>query len=144
MPLVESGELCSRGKRMAHKGLWAVAAAVGLLALGCPPNAALCTNGLQPCGQVNCVNADIDPNNCGGCGLACSAHELCQAAVCVCQPGATSCSGYCVLLDVDPKNCGTCGHACDAGDVCEEGSCHPAATLSSSEETGSAVPSPVC
>jgi hypothetical protein len=112
---------------MVRKGLWWVAAfEIGLLGVGCQNNAALCPSGLSPCGQLSCVDTTTNALDCGGCGLACAANELCQDSLCVCQPGATSCSGYCVLTDSDPKHCGACGHACDDADVCQQGTCQPA------------------
>jgi len=34
------------------------------------------------CGGPSCVNYQVDPANCGGCGNACSASQTCVAGVC--------------------------------------------------------------
>jgi hypothetical protein len=43
--------------------------------VNCAPNQTQC-NG-------TCVNTNIDKNNCGGCGIACTAAQVCQNGTCV-------------------------------------------------------------
>jgi hypothetical protein len=88
-----------------------------LFALGCP-------SGRTACGQ-NCVDEHTDFANCGSCGHACAANQVCQAGVCTsaCAGSLTACSGNCVNTATDPNDCGTCGHACAASQVCVAGVC---------------------
>jgi len=102
----------------------------------------------QICCGSRCVDTGSDPSNCGGCGIACGAGEICQAAifnpaqgtcvptscqaqsndaVCVLDAGQGNCcaDAGCTDLLTDPSNCGLCGQSCptDAGFVCSNGSC---------------------
>lgn len=85
-----------------------------------------CQAGLTNCSGV-CTNLDTDENNCGGCGQACGAGELCVGGACSlsCQAGLTSCGGVCRDLNTDPNNCGACGAACGAEQSCSAGLCVP-------------------
>jgi hypothetical protein len=77
------------------------------------------------CGGVLCGSACRDLNgdhaNCGSCGNACSADQVCTGGTCVVC--GTVCSGVCADLMHDYDNCGKCGNACLNGDVCSSGSC---------------------
>lgn len=63
-----------------------------------------CSEGRTCCGTV-CVNANNDPKNCGACGTACSAAQLCEAGTCqtppcsvdggACSSGALCCGSQC-------------------------------------------------
>jgi hypothetical protein len=55
-----------------------------------------------------CVDVASDPKNCGGCGIACGATQVCSQGQCTstCATGLTSCSGACVDLTSDPQDCG--------------------------------------
>jgi hypothetical protein len=67
-----------------------------------------------------------DPNNCGACGMACSAEQVCASGSCASGCGdasLTACSGSCVNLQSDAANCGQCGAACEPGNECQGGSC---------------------
>jgi hypothetical protein len=106
-----------------------------------------CPEGQVDCGEV-CVDVQIDPANCGGCGLVCAAGETCQSGECVATPteapapepapdpelaaepapatcadqGLTDCAGVCVDPQTDPNNCGVCGTVCASGQ-CAGGLC---------------------
>lgn len=79
---------------------------------------------MQNCGGV-CRDVASDSLNCGACGNACSAGEVCSAGVCTptCGAGLVNCSGVCRDLGTDRLNCGACGRTCAAGQVCSGGSC---------------------
>ncbi|MFL5319880.1 MAG: MXAN_6577-like cysteine-rich protein [Myxococcaceae bacterium] len=99
-------------------GVVVLAAGMGALFAGCPPQGVVCQPGTNACGD-GCADFTSDRRNCGGCGLACQTSEQCQDSQCVCSEGATKCGGKCVVLATDPQNCGACGTACAEGDVCE-------------------------
>lgn len=58
------------------------------------------------------TDTTYDSANCGGCGNACNAGEVCWQGVCGCPPGYAQCGLGCVQLDGDPTNCGACGQKC--------------------------------
>lgn len=82
--------------------------------------------GLMRC-QDSCVDTDVDPENCGGCGELVGLNQICVAGQPQCAAGYDDC-------DDDPKDCETntqtdslhcsaCGAACKAGAICDAGSC---------------------
>ncbi|MEO9234664.1 MAG: hypothetical protein ABI421_15080 [Polyangiaceae bacterium] len=84
-----------------------------------------CAAGTLPCGG-SCVPEDA--LNCGSCGVACSAAQVCSGHACSagCTDGTTLCNGKCVDTQTDNKNCGQCGGPEDAGvacTVCVQGQC---------------------
>jgi hypothetical protein len=85
-----------------------------------------CAEGLSYCNGV-CIDRLTDPANCGVCGNACAAGQICFAGQCAtdhrCDAGLTNCSDVCVDLLIDPANCGVCGHVCAAGEICFGGQC---------------------
>lgn len=113
------------------------------------------SEGLMQCGD-QCVNIRVDSNNCGECGNACAAGEVCRGGSCVDSPcqrdcndnnpctndfcvrgqcvnepkvcaDGTCCPGSgCVDLSNDPNNCGECGKICTTGS-CIGGKCCPVA-----------------
>jgi hypothetical protein len=76
-----------------------------------------------------CANTATDNANCGTCGNACGAGQVCTSGDCSLTCGAlTKCSPstgapYCANTDTDSANCGTCGNACGTGQVCQSGVC---------------------
>jgi len=86
---------------------------------GCPAYHKFC-NG-------TCVNVAASADNCGDCGVTCTAPEVCSAGQCkdTCLTGLSPCNGTCVNLDTDSDNCGNCGFPCPDGEGCVNGSCTP-------------------
>ncbi|MFO0606731.1 MAG: fibrinogen-like YCDxxxxGGGW domain-containing protein [Polyangiales bacterium] len=92
-----------------------------------------CTTGFGNCdgsAANGCeANTNTDNRNCGGCGRACAAGQVCAAGACTtsCGSGTTDCSGACVNTQTDPRNCGACGRACAlpnvATNACSAGAC---------------------
>ena len=96
----------------------------------CPSGFTRCTvkRGRKKRKKSFCVDAQNDPANCGGCGLACAAGRPCQGGSCACPSGQEFCGGACVDIDTDSANCGSCGNVCDGGNdcntaVCNQGTC---------------------
>ena len=87
------------------------ALALVLLLVACTKGAAdpgtICPAGLTACGTT-CLDVSADPMNCGGCGIPCSAGQLCQSGACQCVSG-TLCNGSCVAPDAG--DCGSSGAA---------------------------------
>lgn len=91
---------------------------------------ALCGPGTTQCG-ARCVDVNVDPANCGACGKACPAGQVCSNGTCslTCTGGTTKCGDVCVDTKSDPKNCGGCGGGdgsatvCGVGLVCNMGKC---------------------
>src|SRR5688500_16533470 len=89
---------------------------------GCPDTGVVCRAGTSRCGN-GCADFTSDSRNCGGCGQACAASQVCVNSACACRPGTSECKGLCVVYDSDPKNCGGCGEACDPGQFCNQRTC---------------------
>ena len=87
-----------------------------------------CGEGLTECSDA-CVDLASDHENCGVCGHACEAAEVCYDGDCSveCPSGLSSCSGGCTDVDEDPLNCGVCGRMCPDGEhadaACLSGVC---------------------
>ena len=85
-----------------------------------------CPTGYTLCGDV-CFDLASNANNCGACGNACPAGQLCSGGQCTaaatCQAPLVLCGEVCVDTSTDPSNCGSCGAACAAGQVCSMGTC---------------------
>lgn len=83
-----------------------------------------CPSGTTCCGGA-CVNLHNDAANCGACGHACGANQLCAGGICFspCTAPQTLCAGGCTNLLTDSANCGACGNACPPGAACVNGKC---------------------
>jgi hypothetical protein len=77
----------------------------------------VCPVGEVDCGG-SCVSLLSDEANCGACGSACGALEVCSAGSCGCEPGVAVCGGACTDLARDPQHCGACETACGATAYC--------------------------
>ena len=86
------------------------------------PGYKICPAGMTGCNGV-CVNANTDPQNCGGCGTVCPATATCTAGQCLCPGGVPTCRGGCMNYKTDTSNCGGCGNVCPAGTSCTNGGC---------------------
>ncbi|MBX3186535.1 MAG: hypothetical protein KF819_05955 [Labilithrix sp.] len=60
------------------------------------------------------VDTGSDPANCGGCGLACEAGEICWRGACGCPAGFTRCGTECKNTSSDNESCGGCNATCVA------------------------------
>ena len=91
-------------------------------------DATTCSQGTLACGAT-CVDPQLNPKNCGSCGNACGATEVCASGQCrsTCLASQSKCDtdagAYCANLQSDNANCGTCGQACGVGQVCASGKC---------------------
>jgi len=103
----------------------------------------ICAGGFADCNgnrQIDGCETSVatDPNNCGGCGIVCSANHMasvtCGAGFCngICAAGYADCNsnrqvdGCETGLLSDPNNCGACGHVCSGGTLnCSSGTCVP-------------------
>lgn len=84
-----------------------------------------CGAGLTSCG-AECVDTASDVRNCGSCGNACAAGEVCSGSICLsggCPGGTTDCSGSCIDTETSAAHCGGCGLACPSGSSCVAGEC---------------------
>jgi hypothetical protein len=68
----------------------------------CTAGACVCPAGRTECASV-CVNTQSDPQNCGGCGVACGPAEACVSGSCM---GGTIVGGSCT----DDSQCGANGY----------------------------------
>ncbi len=91
----------------------------------CYSAAEACPSGTTDCGDDICSVLSLDPLNCGACGKACPANQVCNDGACgvpCAFPADQRCGGECVDFD-DPRHCGACGNACAAGQRCFVGEC---------------------
>ncbi|UJR84356.1 MXAN_6577-like cysteine-rich protein [Sandaracinus amylolyticus] len=92
---------------------------------GALDGSASCTGGATSCGG-QCVDLASDFSNCGACGNACNADEVCSGSRCLtggCPSGTTSCGGSCVDTERSATHCGECGNTCVGGSSCMAGEC---------------------
>ena len=108
-------------RRRVIKGLGGgLVAGVVALVSGGGTEAAACQRPKTRCGKgrnAQCIDTSTDPNNCGGCGIACFG-DTCRSATCS--------GGTCQYT---PQNegsgCFTAGGAGGEGGVCTAGTCVP-------------------
>ena len=76
------------------------------------------------CGDT-CVDTLSAHDNCGMCGHACGAAEVCGNGTCgaSCPGNQTECNNVCSDTTTDAMNCGGCGMACSANNVCVDSQC---------------------
>ncbi|MEZ4400119.1 MAG: hypothetical protein R3B06_08880 [Kofleriaceae bacterium] len=95
----------------------------------------------EPCIHLvcadTCVDAMVDPANCGACGRTCSAAQTCVAGQCTgtapCMPPSQTCGDACVDTQTSTAHCGACDVACSADGACVAGACaEPLAVLQTS------------
>ncbi|MFO0609192.1 MAG: hypothetical protein U0324_38870 [Polyangiales bacterium] len=92
-----------------------------------------CNAGSADCDRAAANGCEVDTQsdraNCGACGRACAAGEVCSRGVCTstCGAGETNCAGSCANLNTSEANCGACGRACanpaNASASCAAGRC---------------------
>ncbi len=82
------------------------------------------------CG-TSCVDLSSDPKNCGACGKACVAPEMCVAGKCIidCSPPMKICGSKCVDLLTDHDNCGACSVPCAVDEACVSAACEKKCTV---------------
>lgn len=82
-----------------------------------------CPEGLSSCSE-SCVDVGSDHDNCGSCGNACQASQVCAEGQCKADcSGLVNCGGSCVDPSSNILNCGACGQVCDANKTCSNGQC---------------------
>jgi hypothetical protein len=111
------------------------------------PTYSCCSND-ETCCLFGCADLLIDRDNCGACGKACAAGEVCAGGHCICIDTGTCCprgtaqcpsdsSGCCAdhadhaccsdgcqfIRGADRNNCGGCGVTCPRGQPCIDGVC---------------------
>ncbi|KAK4209821.1 hypothetical protein QBC37DRAFT_377684 [Rhypophila decipiens] len=69
----------------------------------------------------DCVDFQIDPDNCGACGQTCDPSSICVNGKCVCEEGYVECDGECA--ESDDYNCGKCGRECKDTSQCVNNKC---------------------
>ncbi len=84
---------------------------------GCEPDLTDCDG--------ECVDAENDVLNCGGCGIECASDEMCEEGACtsICEEGFELCGEECVDTQADALHCGGCDMGCDEGYMCSMGAC---------------------
>ncbi|MCP3098785.1 hypothetical protein LZ198_07845 [Myxococcus sp. K15C18031901] len=97
-----------------------------------------CDGGVGAVCGGSCVDTDVDPAHCGGCGQACTTAEACEGGVCVavCRidgqqvaSGAVNTANACEQCM--PETSGSTwtpradGTQCDSGQLCSAGACGP-------------------
>ena len=96
------------------------------------PEPPACEAPNKVCGTI-CTDVQTDSANCGDCGAACLAGQVCENGACKfnCAEGQTACEDGCYDLQEDPNHCGQCEIKCNTSGgeeggmqlVCKAGSC---------------------
>lgn len=104
----------------------------------------VCAEG-QTCCDEQCVDVNLDPRNCGSCGVACEQNQICTDSQCGCVEGWGDCNeteGCETNLLSNEEHCGACGNTCpEMNGQCIGGFCSCAAGFTGCEEN---VPTLVC
>ncbi|HVY31133.1 MAG TPA: kelch repeat-containing protein [Polyangiaceae bacterium] len=83
-------------------------------------------NGLTACGS-SCVDTQVNPENCGGCGKVVGTNQVCVGGKPTCAAGFADCDQNPNDCEVDTRtdsqHCGSCNGVCKAGAECQSGSC---------------------
>jgi hypothetical protein len=119
----DPGSTCSAGTCACENGSYIDCNAGGL---ACSTSHGATAAGDTDCATTTpgfaCTNKLTDLDNCGACGVACTAAApLCSPTGCTATcPGTAStvCGGSCVNTLTDNSNCGACGQICDPGSTC--------------------------
>jgi hypothetical protein len=91
-----------------------------------------CANPNKLCpteGGTVCLAVQVDVDNCGQCGQACTGpNAVCIAGNCACTGiGFDYCEkqGGCIDITSDTNNCGSCGNVCDPNqfNACVDNNC---------------------
>jgi|GEM_PF-2506918 len=85
-----------------------------------------CDTDFDDCDATDATGCEADlltdRDNCGSCGTACAADEICDAGSCVgCPAGEVVCGNSCIDTDTNPAHCGACDAACDLANVDQHG-----------------------
>src|SRR5207253_1749180 len=89
-----------------------------------------CANGETRCDGV-CVDTAVTSKHCGGCGVACSADQVCNTGACGCAANAIVCANTCTDPMTDKNHCGASadcagantGTQCGLQQACAGGTC---------------------
>ena len=90
--------------------------------------AGTCAVGQTQCAGI-CADLTNSASNCGACGVACAAPQVCSQGSCQnsCAAGLAQCGQDCVDTNTNAAHCGTCNLACPATQSCVAGVCNCAA-----------------
>jgi hypothetical protein len=89
----------------------------------CSLGACVCGPGETKCGD-QCVNAQLDSVNCGGCGRGCDGGTSCAAATCIADDCAQqNCDPLSVCFNGACTERACVGVICSAGNTCHDGTC---------------------
>ncbi len=113
------GQLAVRSPELTAQYLHSESACTVSVASSCQ-----CASDEVACGSGSsalCSATQIDPRNCGGCGVVCTNGKWCVAGSCQCPASEIACGGICTDTTMDPANCGGCGHICALGQSCGGG-----------------------
>lgn len=115
-----------------HRNVFMPLLVAALAAAACTQSKPDCQGTAQACGG-SCVEFKSDNLNCGACGAACSAGQVCSNGTCTvtCAAGLVNCGGHCIDPTTDRAHCGasgactggTAGAACVDGQLCSAGQC---------------------
>ncbi|MBK6534566.1 MAG: VCBS repeat-containing protein [Deltaproteobacteria bacterium] len=88
-----------------------------------------CSDGYADCDGMAANGCEVQTStavaNCGACGRACAAGQVCTMGACMlsCAAPTTLCTDTCANLTNDRAHCGSCTTACRADETCAAGRC---------------------